>query len=122
MFLLQHVTENTRTRLGNSPSLLDLIVTNEDNLIDQMSYGAPVGKSNHVSLTFNYTTKIEHSDMIKLNYWNGKYGEINAELGKINWSNLLQDKDLDSGWRRRKTSCWISQKSTYQYGRKKEKE
>ena len=71
---------------GNSPSLLDLIFTNEDNLIDQMSYGAPIGKSDHVSVTFNYTTRIEEeqSDVIKLNYWKGNYGKINEELGKIN--------------------------------------
>ena len=69
LFLLQLAMENTRMRLGNSPSLLDLIFKNEDNLIDQMSYGAPVGKGDHVSLTSNYTTKIEEeqSNAIKLN-------------------------------------------------------
>jgi len=58
---------------------------NENNLIDHISYGAPSGKSDRVTLTFNYTTRIEeHSYMIKLNYLKGNYGEINAELGKLN--------------------------------------
>ena len=100
LFLLQHVVENTRMRLGNTPSLLDLIFTNEENLIDQMRYEAPIGKSDHMSLTFIYTTCIQEdrTDMIKLNYWKGNYGEINAELAKIDWSNLLNEKDLESGW------------------------
>ena len=66
LFLRQHITENTRMRQGNSPSFLDLMFVNEDNLLDQVSYGAPDGKSDHVSLNFNYTTRIEEeqSDVI----------------------------------------------------------
>ena len=37
-FLHQHVTENTRFRLGEEPSLLDLIFTNEEGLICNLEY------------------------------------------------------------------------------------
>jgi Endonuclease-reverse transcriptase len=100
LFLLQHETENTRMRLRNSPSLIDLIFTNEDNLIKKMNYEAPVGKCNHVSLTFTSMTCIaqDKTDSSKLNYWKGNYGEIKNELSKTVWSSLLQENDIEGGW------------------------
>ena len=37
-FLYQHVKENTRYRAKSEPSLLDLLLTNEGNMINSVSY------------------------------------------------------------------------------------
>ena len=37
-FFFQHVTENTRQRGSDAPSLLDLVITNEENLIQNLEY------------------------------------------------------------------------------------
>ncbi len=53
MFLYQHITEFTRYRKGHNPSLLDLILTNEEDMITDIQYVPPLIKSNHVCLIFN---------------------------------------------------------------------
>ena len=51
-FFHQHFTEHTRFRLGEEPSLLDLIFTNEEDLIYNSEYQSGFGYSDHISLSF----------------------------------------------------------------------
>ncbi len=43
LFLSQHVTEPTRIRESNNPSSLDLIFTNEENMIDKVEHNNGIG-------------------------------------------------------------------------------
>ena len=52
LFLKQHVDFNTRFREGDNPSMLDLIFTIEDYMIENLISIAPLGKSDHVGLLF----------------------------------------------------------------------
>ena len=52
LFLYQHVKEFTRHRLGQSPSRLDLIFTNEPGMITDLDYLPPLGASDHDCLSF----------------------------------------------------------------------
>ncbi|MBM6549301.1 hypothetical protein H7673_10610 [Streptococcus dysgalactiae subsp. equisimilis] len=49
----QHVKEHTRHRVGQNSSLLDLVLTNESHLVDQVRVTAPLGKSDHALLEFD---------------------------------------------------------------------
>ncbi|MBM6549284.1 reverse transcriptase family protein [Streptococcus dysgalactiae] len=49
----QHVKEHTRHRVGQNSSLLDLILTNESHLVDEVRVKAPLGKSDHALLEFD---------------------------------------------------------------------
>ena len=51
--LYQLITEPTRYRSGQEPSLLDLIMTSDDNLISNIDLKAPLGKSDHVVIEFS---------------------------------------------------------------------
>ena len=42
----------TRVRHGQEPSVLDLVLTNEEGMIENIEYGNPLGKSDHLVLTF----------------------------------------------------------------------
>jgi hypothetical protein len=44
-YLYQHVKQATRYRGDNQPSLLDLILTNEEEMIDNVVHNAPLGNS-----------------------------------------------------------------------------
>ena len=70
LFLHQHVQDYTRFRMGQNPSLLDYIFTDEENQIDNLTYQAPVGKSDHCCLQFDYI--VHMTEVIfsgnKLNY------------------------------------------------------
>ena len=51
--LEQLVTENTRFRHGQFPSLLDLILTDQPDIVQNIEYLPPIGKSDHVTIQFN---------------------------------------------------------------------
>ena len=61
-FFIQHVSEPTRVRGEDTPNLLDLIITNEKNMIDSIEYQSPLGKSDHSVLVFNFVchTKVKN--------------------------------------------------------------
>ena len=53
LFLYQHITEHTHYRVGQNPSLLDLIMTNEEGMVNTIQYLSPLGKSDHICILFN---------------------------------------------------------------------
>jgi hypothetical protein len=54
--LEQLITEPTRFRSGNCPSLLDLLLTNNKNMISCIYIRSPIGKSDHVVIEFKLQT------------------------------------------------------------------
>ena len=101
LLLIQNVTENTRFRSGYAPSKLDYVFTNEDNLIDQVDYEEPLGKSDHVLLTWNIVTEFQErfcNNENKYNYWKGNYNRITGDLSEINWKDEFTDQDVESAW------------------------
>jgi len=48
--LYQHMSEPTHFKPGIAPSLLDLVITNEEGMISDLSYLPPLGKSAHLFL------------------------------------------------------------------------
>jgi len=57
-FLFQYVTSHTRLYEGLTPSTLDLIITNEDNVIDTLITCDPLGRSDHLVLEFEYVYSV----------------------------------------------------------------
>ena len=53
LFLYQHVNRPTRYRQNQTPSTLDLVITNEEHMINKMLYQPGLGLSDHVCLNFN---------------------------------------------------------------------
>ena len=58
-FFFQHCKVPTRYRQNQEPSLLDLIFTNEENMIEKVNYLPSLGKSDHLVLMFQYNCCIE---------------------------------------------------------------
>ena len=102
-YRFQHVKQPTRVREGNEPSLLDLIFTNEENMIENLTTHPSLGKSDHLILSFNYICytlpdfKCEQKS--RLNFFKGDYVSIREELDKINWTNNLNGMDMLQSWR-----------------------
>ena len=99
-FLYQHVKENTRYRAGSEPSLLDLLLTNEENMINSVSYMPGLGKSDHLQLMFTFNCYTETSQTVyeKLNFFKGNYTGLSGELAHIDWLQLLTGVDLSASW------------------------
>ena len=60
-YLYQHIDESTR-RLGNDePSLIDLVFTDEDMQVSDVTHHAPLGKSDHRVITFKFNCYLDYS-------------------------------------------------------------
>ena len=90
-FLFQHITEPTRFREGQNPTLDDLIFTNESEMPEQLKYLAPPGGSDHEALEFNFIFSIISSNLNRtvLLYDKGDYEKI-KQLFNRDWTQVLQ--------------------------------
>jgi hypothetical protein len=86
-YLQQHVTEPTRGRQGQEPSTLDLIITPEDNSVQDIQYCSPLGKSDHSCLLFKYIYYSEKKQKPRKVYIydRGNYNQIKEELRNRIW-------------------------------------
>ena len=92
-FLGQLVNEPTRARGTNTPSLLDLVLTNEEALINSATTEAAIGKSGHVVLqiTANFNVK-DQCPRARRNYDKPNYTQMRSDLS-INWIETLSNMD-----------------------------
>ena len=104
LLLHQHVTCNTRFREGNAPSRLDLLFSNKDHLVEELQTSQPLGKSDHIVLSWKCIYEQEHSkDRTRtdregrFDFRKGKYKEMSERLGKIDWT-ILEDMEVQAVW------------------------
>ena len=116
----QHVTSPTRYREGTDPSTLDLILTNDENLIDKLQFLSPLGKSDHSMLTFE--VRIQNTSNFKprtvYNYDKGNYMNMLRDLS-IDWETEFEQcgPDTSNQWDLLKSRIKTSQNNhipTYQ--------
>ena len=75
--MFQHVTEPTRKRGKTEPHTLDLLFTNEENMIEGLTIEAPLGKSDHSILRFHFIAeKAISPPKIQTQYHKGDYQAI----------------------------------------------
>ena len=58
-YLCQHVSQPTRKRGTDEPSLLDLVLTDDTTQISEISYDSPLDESDHSTLNFEFNCSIE---------------------------------------------------------------
>ena len=91
-FMHQHVLEPTRRRGNDTPSTLDLVITDEATQISDIAYDSPLGKSDHSTLFFNFNCYMDKPrSSILYNYQKGDYEAMINDIRTTNWQN-----DVDS--------------------------
>jgi len=100
LFLFQHVTEPTRYRSTDTPSLLDLVFTNELNMINDISYSPPLGNSDHVCIYFNLVcyTECKRISGVKYNVGAANLDLMNETLQTVDWKSTLSSLDVNASW------------------------
>ncbi len=92
----------TRFRGNDIPSTLDLIFTNEENMVDNLEYSPGIGSSDHLVISFRFLCYIEINERSNehLNYNKGNYSQIKDDLINVsdNWDEMTYDKDVDESW------------------------
>ena len=101
--LVQHINVITRHKLGNSPSRLDLIFTNEEDMVEDIKCLAPLGKRDHIGLSFKLVTtaimKIKEHEANMLKYHTADYNKINLVFKMTQWDILFKLQPLQNMWR-----------------------
>jgi len=87
LIFLPFVCQTTRFRQDDSPSLLDLVFTSEQDMISDLSYLPPLGNSDHICIEFNLVCYSEHkeSDNVKYNVRAASIDLLRQSLGSVNW-------------------------------------
>ena len=103
LVLVQHVKSFTRKRGTDTPSLLDLIITDDQQTITKIDIKNPFGKSDHSLVCWSSTFKSIDNNMdkqdteAKPNYYKGRYNHMRNDLSIINWDEEFEScKDIDS--------------------------
>ena len=100
--LVQHINFDTRF-MNNVGSLLDLIISDDDDSVDSVETLPPIGKSDHVCIKFSYvihnSLKTQpSSSKDRLNFWKGDYCSMNNAFDEINWTERLSSNDVNENW------------------------
>src|SRR6266568_4819827 len=97
-FLFQHVDEPTRGK-----NILDLVLTSEENMIENLSVGERFGTSDHQIIRWNMLACKEIQKEIKsFNYNKGDYDNMRVEAGLIKWNEVVTGNNVESDWSRLK--------------------
>ena len=100
LFLFQHITEPTRFRQEEIPNLLDLVFTNEQDMINNLSYLPPLGSSDHICIEFDLICYPEPRKSVNLKY-NIRAANIELmkqALGDVDWVSTLHTLDANGAW------------------------
>ena len=99
-YLSQHILKPTHFRGNQRANVLDLIFTNEENMVSDLEYGAPIGASHHASLKFNFNCYCEKPRPCKktFRYARGNYAEMKKKISEHNWDEILQEKSCLDSW------------------------
>ena len=98
--LYQHVHFPTPFRTSQSSLLLDLVLTNEENMITNITSCDPLGKSDHIVIQFKYLcyfNKLSPKCTHYL-YARGNYLSTSNEFSSINWIHEFNSQDISTMW------------------------
>ena len=81
-YLFQHIKKPTRLQIGQEPSTLGLALTNEDNMINNITYLPSLGKRDYLILSFKFLCHSQQQEVAfkKLNYIRGSYEKMLKRL------------------------------------------
>ena len=98
--LFQHVICPTRGRMGNRSNILDLVITNEIGMVDEIRYESPLGKSDHsvINVDFRCYAEICDTKVMKYYYDRGDYVSMKSKLENVIWHDVLGSGDINTQW------------------------
>lgn len=97
--LLQLVSEPTRFRSGQTPSLLDLILVNDPDLVAYHEVLPPFGRSDHVTLSCKIQLNITEPKKVTKRVKVIDYEQLNANLENVDWVSILHSSmDVEVMW------------------------
>lgn len=95
-YMCQHVVSPTRYREGQESSILDLILTKEEEIISEVIYQMPLGKSDHsvMRIETNFASKKDSKSTNKPCLNKGDYDMMRSDLSLVQWDQLFNNKSV----------------------------
>ena len=85
-YFFQHIQQETRRRGNDQPSTLDLILTDEEMQISEVQHLAPLGKSDHNVIVFDFHCYLDYSKpKVSFQHSKGDYDGMRAFLSALKW-------------------------------------
>ena len=100
LYWTQHVNYPTRVRGDNIPSILDLVITSDPDMISTVDCQGPLGRSDHSLLQFDVlNTEPAFVEDLRPALHKADFVKMRKKLDK-NWSDILQDHqdDVNKMW------------------------
>ena len=99
--LHQHVTEPTRFRSDQTPSVLDLIISKEREMIEHIDYKPPIAKSDHVLLSFHFKVYGQNvPPKATYQYFKCDYNALRNHLKSGNWNQTAKPNyNIEAKWK-----------------------
>ena len=100
-FLYQHIHEATRSRSGQNENILDLVLTKDDDYVNDLTLKSPLGKSDHlvIAIVLNEPTKqrcIWQRQRPRLH--KGDYSSMKGKLLSWDWEKEFNDNSANTCW------------------------
>ncbi|XP_050514926.1 uncharacterized protein LOC126890122 [Diabrotica virgifera virgifera] len=91
--LHQFITEPTRFRINNLPSILDLVFSNDPHVLTHPLISSPVGNSDHAVITFHIQFNLQYCtpNVNKTVYEIIDFENANRQLADIDWNDVFGD-------------------------------
>ena len=99
-FLFQHITQPTKHRHGTESSVLDLVFTNEQNMVSWLAYHPGLENSEHCYLTFQFNcyTILNEDYKTGFNYNKGDYNSLRQLFEEVDWWVVRANENVDNSW------------------------
>lgn len=99
-YLFQHVENPTRHVLNSAPHVLDLIITNEEEMVGSIDVLPALGLSDHVCLQFNFRCYCfpNHPPKPRYNIKQANFDKMRHLLALIEWQDFLTPLNIHSAW------------------------
>ena len=90
-----------RYKTNSVPHILDLVLSNEEEMISDLRYLPGLGLSDHVCLQFMLECYCGNVQQLKPRYdtCHADFDKMRQLLGEIDWENILGPMDIHSAWK-----------------------
>ena len=98
-FLHQLITEPTRFRDRQQPNVLDLIITDTDEMVKNIMIQEPLGKSDHESILFHIAIR-RAKPVVKerFQYKKADFQELRTGLEQVDWEKRFAGRRVEENW------------------------
>ncbi|VDP87958.1 unnamed protein product [Echinostoma caproni] len=97
--IYQHVKENTKYREGQQPSLLDLIITAQEEKEQSLEYHPPIGKSHHLLIKMTLQLKLpKPREGMCRNFGRIDVYLLRAKAAQLSWHSSEPHAYVEESW------------------------